>query len=978
MLRAVGGKSDFHAHWHTALLRSAVCAAILCGCFSTPAFGDDKDAVIPKPVWMHLYAQDRRQKYALESAEILAKESQWQAVVPKLQYILHQPRDAWVPLPTGEIASIRRQALQLLDDDASPLLRVYRDMAGPDAKLELARARDAETSSAYLGVVRRYFATPEAFEATEWLVKHWLDDGDWQRAAALSVRVIESPSHRRDLNPRFLKMAVLACDLAGRPADADVVRERLSQIASLQPRARNIDLPTPAVVAVPSSAAPSPPVLEPDWTQPLESAGAYPQLNRVLSEWAAGQREQDEPTAVGWAPIRAGRRIVFRDLDTIRAVDIQSGETAWRFRTSSGLGELLNPTDQDGVRRRFRGAMWDAASANSLVSGLSSDGQRVYAVDDTEEMLLVGIYGLDSGQLPQMSRRSAARNQLIALNLWAEGNAARLAWSSANSPDKDRLENHAFLGPPLVANGILYAISEHDRELCVTSLQAATGRVLWQQPIAEAERSVVEEKGRISRACIPVQAKDLIVCPTHIGLLVAVDAVTGELRWVHESLDSAPEVAASRFRNLSTLTQRRHAAFPCTPVLAGDAIVYLPSQADKLYCLDAATGQPRWSVKADQVEYIATISDKRIVLLGKAGAQACSLETGESLWMSPLNSVVSGYGVDIPGGYLVPLESGQVVNLDLETGQPRGFRFDEEPLPVGHLVATADLVLSVGAHGVSAFPQSHTVLARLSKPGTPATSGLASLKVAEVRLAEGNLNAAIEALEATWRVIPDGPDRRRTRRLLWEAYFQLLREEPERTDFCLGQLERLTQKSSPQELARWLIAVTARAEARHDQQQLLTHFLQLASASNDHGLFESPTDRHLEISSVAWLHLLFHELKDEPFKNELQQRLLTLADTGSLDAAAMASERILDNAVLGEIRLHQAESCVNRNSWQDAVVLLQRMQSGPDPRTVAASELALSKLLTQAELHASAGQAFNRFQHAAGLSAQDVDPTRYL
>ncbi len=980
MLRTVGGELESRARWRTVILCGIVGCTVFAGIPPGVVRGDDVTIAVPS-AWLHIYARDRRQTNALEIAQKLAKESQFPEAVPHLRYLLSQPRDAWTSLPTGEVVSVHRQTLRLLEEEGSPLLAVYQQAVGPDAKSELARARDAASVSAYLGVVRRYFPTPEAFAAAEWLVKHWLDDGDWQRAAALSLRVTQSPVHRRQLHPRFLKMAILACDLAGRPTESDGIRERLTQLASLQPRTK-IDsaggLPTPEAVAAPSAAAPSPPVLEPDWSQPLESAGAYPQLERILAEWSAGQREQDEPTAVGWAPVLAGGRLVFRDLDTIRAVDVETGATAWRHRTTSGLGELLNPSDQDGIRRRFRSAMWDAAAANSLVSGLATDGQRVYALDSTEEMLLAGIYGLDSGQLPQTTRRKAARNRLVALDLWTDANESRLVWASDKSPDQASLVNHAFLGPPLAAAGVLYVISENDRELCVTALQAASGRVLWQQPIAEAERSVVEEKGRITRACVPVQAQDLIVCPTHIGLLVAVDAVTGELRWVHESLDQPPDARAQSFRNLPTLTQRHHASFPCTPIATDGAIVYLPSQSDKLFCLDAATGKARWSAKADQVDTVATVSDNRVIVLGKFGAQAFDLNTGHSQWISPLSSVVSGLGVDIPGGYLVPLESGQVINLDLENGQPRGFRFDADPQPVGHLVATADMVLSVGSRGVAAFPQSHTVLARIGRAGAPGKAELSSLKVAEVRLAEGNLNAAIEALESTWRLVEEGPQRQRTRRLLWEAYFQLLREDPDQTDHCLAQLERLTQKSSPQELARWLIAATARAETRQDERQLLTQFLQLAAASSDNGLFESPTDRQLDISSVTWLRLLYKNLDDAPLRQELQQRLMSLAAGGGIDPGATAAERILGNAELGPLRLEQAETYARSNARQRAAVVLRRAESDNAPQTIAAGELALAKLFTEAELSASAGQALSRFQQRSGTPAKDFDPARYL
>lgn len=953
---------------------------LVTGSLLEPGWGQAPPAV--ENPWLHIYVRNRRHAVALDTAGQLVRQQRYAEAAAQIQFLFDQPHDSWLVEPQGELVSVREQGWRLLANDAGQFLESYRRLIGPDARQLLAQAKPDQDLPRYLEVVRRYFATTEGYEASEWLIRYWLDDGDWNLAAGLAQRVLESRLHQRQVTPRFLHLAAVAFELAEWPDAAEQVRSQLlertasrSSAVSLTetgrrfPAARSADLHTLEV---------TPPVLEPEWTIPLATSQLHPQAESVLQEWVSGQREKDQSTAVGWVPVLAGDLLILRELDEVRAVQVATGQVKWRYRTQTSLGNLLISTEVSDSRTRFRSAMWDAAAANSLVSGLSTDGRRVYFVDQSETLLMSGIYGLESQTMPQFSRRDAARNSLVALDLHEPNPQSRLVWSTGSSSDVPRLAGHAFLGPPLALAGTLYAISEHDRELCLTAFQSATGRVLWQQPIAESERSSIEDRGRHTRACQPVAAGDLILCPTNIGLLVAVDAVTGTLRWTHNSLEATPDRNVQRFRTVATLDQRRHASFPGTPRVWKERVVYLPSQSQHLYCLDRSTGKELWQVEHPLVEFVATIDDDQVVAVGHASVKAFASPDGRTLWNTPLPAVVSGYGVTAAPHYLVPLDSGRVAAVDMQTGRLRNATSRLTSAYAGHLTATNDRIVSVGAKGIAAFPQAKILQQRLTTadPGPPQPERY--LALAEVHLAEGNVAAAVKVLESAWSHLPEGDARQRVRSTLWEVYFELVRDDPENSVRWLSRLKPLLSQATPQQRARWLILALADAESRGDRQQIREFFLQLAGDFADGALFECPGERDLEVSGLTWLHLTLSRLPDASLRDELTALLTAHAAADPTSAWGLVAERILDDERATPLRLRQAEAAISARELQRAAVLLQRADRHSDPQLLVQADRALVRLFSDAELPLLASRTIERYRQREQIDRTSVDVAAFL
>jgi len=908
---------------------------------------------LPAPTMTEVLAptavRDRRLESALESALELLDRKKFPEAVAQIQMIFDQERDAWMLTSSGDVVSIRQATLHALRNQPQTLAD-YRRLQGPSAKLDLARARASGRTTDFLSVWRRYLLTEHGAAAAEWLLQRWLDSGAWDLGAGITVQSLRSGC---PVSERFLKMGALSCELAGWVAEAQQVRK-------LSP-GESSDRPLQGLVTSSGQFGPlgseiSPPILQPDWTTRLEARQKDPRFEVQLNHWADEQRESDLPTAVGWSPVSAGNLVIFRDLDTIRAIHTASGETVWRFESSTGLSDLLNPAESAGAAVRYRSAIWDSAMANSLVSRLATDGQRIFAVNDTESLTFAGVYGLEANQVPHFERRKAAQSELMALRIDEDLTEPRLLWKTSDLSATDRrLVGHAFLGPPLSTQGCLFTISERDRQMCVTAMLAGTGEVLWQQPIAEAERAVVEERGRSFRATIPVAAHDMVLCPTHLGLLVAVDRVSGDLRWSHHSLEQSADPFPQRFRSLGTISQRRHGAFPATPLVSEECVVYLPSQSEHLYCLELETGVVRWVIKNTPAEFLAAIHEETVLVVGSREVQALRLDNGQLVWRTALEGVVSGTGLACDNGYLLPLDTGEVLDLDWKTGIPRSFRYGVPSHAVGHLVATRTQIISVGLEGVTAFPQSNTVLQRLQVRSETEPAAAIALARAEIYLTSGNLDAAVSELEQAMHASAPRDIRQRARETLVEVYFELALSSTEQSARWLARLGEL--ELTPAERVRWLVAATAAAWSNRDFESLNEQARLLAGCPASSALFDCPEDRQLQISAEVWLAILARRTAEGPEGEMLSQKYQEIAVNQPQSLAYRAWELLAPQSQ--EIAAHQrdaARSAMEAGDYPQALVWLRRQGTAPEYHSAESQQL-LARLFTEVDWPTAAAAA---------------------
>ena len=143
-------------------------------------------------------------------------------------------------------------------------------------------------------------------------------------------------------------------------------------------------------------------------------------------------------------------------------------------------------------------------------------------------------------------------------------------------------------------------------------------------------RSTIEPHRRI-HAIHLVQAGDLILCPTHLGRVVAVDAKTGKIRWTHEY---AP-LDAKRFPTFAP----EWVVVP--PVVVGDKYIYAPADFPELLCLNVADGKKVWSVKKGDGLYPAVVGEQ-VLVVGEKTLRSLNLKDGSEQWKLDLPGLPCG------------------------------------------------------------------------------------------------------------------------------------------------------------------------------------------------------------------------------------------------------------------------------------------------------------------------------------------------
>src|SRR5690606_10959126 len=107
------------------------------------------------------------------------------------------------------------------------------------------------------------------------------------------------------------------------------------------------------------------------------------------------------------------------------------------------------------------------------------------------------------------------------------------AQAAENSASRSALRGHFFLGPPLSIGDRLFSVTECDGRLNLVELSAATGETVRIQGIGYAERPIDEDSLRYSLDCTPVEAEGILLVPTQLGVLVAIDLVDRDLLWTY-------------------------------------------------------------------------------------------------------------------------------------------------------------------------------------------------------------------------------------------------------------------------------------------------------------------------------------------------------------------------------------------------------------------------------------------------------------
>jgi outer membrane protein assembly factor BamB/tetratricopeptide (TPR) repeat protein len=749
---------------------------------------------------------DRLARRKIEAAEDYVTAKKWPEVVRILQPLLDTIEDVLIPDPRQKDeatkgtrwVSLRGEADRLLGNLPADGREYYQHEHGPRAASLLNTARETGDERLLADIVQRYAHTKAGAEALDLLATGHLDRGRPHEAAACYQWLLRQPLGK--LEDRVLLRAWLALHLSGNTTQADQTWKRLAAQAPKGVLVGSTVVGLDALrregqrVAFAGGQRVDWPLLRGDAQRTGQGQGGMALLqarwraNLAGSVGSQAWLETDGPffegTAAGslpaFHPLAIGDRVVCRGHDGVHAFDVATGRSLWKAASPLSLDAILNdPTFNKTVSFkewvRLHGNARELIVQNSVLGTLSSDGNRVYAVEDLPlppPALFAPLpaEAQPNGPVPPRGMGPLKgyfhHNKLRALDL----TSGRIAWEIGGQGGKGLVNDAYFLGPPLPAGGLLYSVVEKQGDVRLVCLHPNTGLPLWSQLLAVSREQMLQNPERRGQAASPALCDGVLVCPTNTGALVAVDLLSRRLAWAHpyQRINNATLDVGDQ--NPMPIPVPRGASWQtATPVIHAGKVIYTPPDSDLIVCVNLRDGAPLWQAHRADDLYLGCIHKNSVLLVGRNSCRALRLSDGHEIWQLP-TGMPSGLGVATGATYYLPLRKGAVAAIDMDSGQ----LLATNPSPLGEvpgnlLFHQGDLI-SQTSTALATYPQLAAKLAQLDKELALHPNDVALLlERATLRLNQGQAQNAIPDVRAVLKEQPTPTQCIQARRVLYEA-----------------------------------------------------------------------------------------------------------------------------------------------------------------------------------------------------------------
>lgn len=960
----------------------------------------------------------------LKQAQTQFKAGDHRQSLKTLQRLLDMPEDALWEAAPGKLVSVRSAAHKLLAQLPAAELEAYRLQFGGAAQRELAQAQANGSPAALAQVATRYFQTEAGYQAANQLATRYLDRGEFGLAAFWLRELLESGAPvtkdpvwrlKADYVARKIDSGTLKKLLEAQPAasaqNVVVGGKSVNRDQWLAKLAPTLPWQTPTLQDWPQffgsarrvgQAAAGEPLLLPRWTYPMTfSLAIHERLQQLITDL----RDQDQVPIFTFDPLLVDGKVVFRSLRGVKVVSATTGRLLWETVDEPAVEDVLaasGSTGGDANDPSRLGAMFAQMQAamlqqdleevpvsdnplthllfrNSNHGLLSSDGKRLFVIEDLSVMtnLQPGQYWGEDLPDQDTLGRPLGINRLTAYDLQTGRSLWEIGGPSLNDPFELPLAGSFFFGAPVVDGGDLFVVAEKDGALRLHALDAATGKPRWSQVIGNAQAKISMDVGR-QWLSAPVAVGDgVIVCPTTIGWLVAIDRSTHGILWAYRYQDfqaednSEPQDEALQPAELN----ERWAAAP--PVIVDDRVVFTPPEESKMICLSLSDGREIWSQSRHSALFLAGIFNEQVVTVGSEYIAATNLkhqQTRKVLKFPSPEARPAGRGIAVQDRYYLPLTTGELLAVNLKTWKLEESSYlpaaDKPELKqFGNLAMYHGMLLSLSPHGLVAFEPKLSIVSELKQQlAQDPQSAPAAVRQAELLLLNHQFEAARTALQPVQESKLTDDLRRRYRVAIVTVLAALVRQDLGARDAEFEELAKLASRPSELQALEWLRA--ERLLHRRDYRgvfEVYTRFAQSFGAElvspNASGSWQVRGDQWAAGKIAELFKLVPAETR--PGLDKLVDQAATAAARGSPEEQARLVCLYRGHPSMVAVAKQLIEAHASTGNWQLAENVLLDLQVDPEQRVWSLERLA--RLWQQAGFVADAGHFYQVLErdHAA-------------
>jgi outer membrane protein assembly factor BamB len=843
------------------------------GLFPSSADGEQ----VPDNVFIR---PDRGLLLQLSTAQALLKDQRYADAIESLDRILEGPEDYFFQPDKDNPAfrrSIKAEAHRLIGQMPSKGLETYQLKFGAEAANELAAAKRSGDVEALARVARRFFHTKAGTEAVFLLGVDHFDHSRPLAASLVFQRLRDGASSLEAFEPALSllqaschaelgaadkawellrnlkeKYGSKALTIGGRPVawfdkpenstgwlkQAIGARNAAAAIAAENWATFKGDAARNAVTAGGA------PLMNPLWEIPPSSDN--PALDEAIRRIRTDNAESGEVVLPGFHPLAIGDLVVMRTPKKLLAVDFSTGRRLWET-ADSAIDITVDNSPNRSVEQALQlllqsqlpqanTSVWQRMSADATYGLISSDGARVFAVEDPPPAdATTSKYGV-AGAIQTQSVAALKTNRLTAYDV----HTGKIVWNLGGPAGKNALPeaDTFFLGAPLPLMGQLYVLAERGGrgEISLLALDARTGKVIWSQSLVMTEKDAIDEAIRRPAGISPSYSDGILVCPTSYGAVVAVDLASRSLLWGFNyrrawqgNRDRGVRglVMAAGITYSTTSPQQNHWA-DAIATIANGRVLIAPPDSDSLNCINLSDGKLLWSLEKQSPQredlFLACATDDKAILVGRREIRAVSLtettvETKEvevllnggqrirttktqithdrpkPAWEGraiPLSGAPSGRGFLSGETYYLPLATAEIAAVDLSSGRIEKVTKTRDESVLGNLVAYKGKILSQGFDGVRAFYQLDAAGAEADRrlAADASDAGALSLR-AEILLDEGRRSEAVDFFRKAYQSAGEAPQKQVARSKLRDVLMDGLAADFAANRVSTAELETL-------------------------------------------------------------------------------------------------------------------------------------------------------------------------------------------